>query len=106
MLGEEDHQDVRNLVVKADKLWALHGQKSSLVATVDQPEKEPSVVAAVSSRGRGAVAAEAVEAIEDNSLQPEVISIRLVVSLEASSLGKFLSKLPAVSRRTVEPSRH
>ena len=53
MLGEDDHQDVRNLVVKADKLWALHGQKSSLVATMDQPEEEPSIVAAVSSRGRG-----------------------------------------------------
>ena len=53
MLGEDDHQDVRNLVVKADKLWALHGQKSSLVATMDQPEEEPSVIAAVSSRGHG-----------------------------------------------------
>ena len=53
MLGEDNHQDVRLLITKADKLWALHGQKSSLIATVDQPEEEPSVVAAISSRGRG-----------------------------------------------------
>ena len=54
MLGEDDHQDVRNLVAKADKLWALHGQKSSLVATVEQVvEESSSIVAAVSGRGRG-----------------------------------------------------
>ena len=47
MLGEDDHQDVRNLVTKADKLWALHGQKSSLVASVDQPEEDSAVIAAV-----------------------------------------------------------
>ena len=44
MLGEDDHQDVTNLVSKADKLWALHGQKASLIATVDQQDEEsPSV---------------------------------------------------------------
>ena len=55
MLGEDDHQDVRNLVTKADKLWALHGQKSSLVASVDQPEEEDSAVitAVGATRGRG-----------------------------------------------------
>ena len=54
MLGEDDHQNVRNLVAKADKLWALHGQKSSLVITVEQSvEESPSIVAAVSGRGRG-----------------------------------------------------
>ena len=54
MLDEDDHQDVRNLVAKADKLWALHGQKNSLIASVDQPEEETSVVAAVgAARGRG-----------------------------------------------------
>ena len=54
MLGEDDRQDVRNLVAKADKLWALHGQKNSLIASVDQPEEETSVVAAVgAARGRG-----------------------------------------------------
>ena len=54
MLGEDDHQDVRNLVTKADKLWALHGQKSSLVASVDQPEEDSAVIAAVgATRGRG-----------------------------------------------------
>ena len=54
MLVEDDHQDVRNLVAKADKLWALHGQKNSLIASVDQPEEETSVVAAVgAARGRG-----------------------------------------------------
>ena len=54
MLGEDDHQDVRNLVSKADKLWALHGQKNSLVASVDQPEEDSVVIAAVgATRGRG-----------------------------------------------------
>jgi len=54
MLGEDDHQDVRNLVNKADNLWALHGQKSSLVATIEQQAEEgPGIVAAVSTRGRG-----------------------------------------------------
>ena len=54
MLGEDDHQDVRNLVTKADKLWALHGQESSLVASVDQPEEDSAVIAAVgATRGRG-----------------------------------------------------
>ena len=27
MLGEDDHQDVRLLITKADKLWAMHSQK-------------------------------------------------------------------------------
>ena len=40
--------------------------------------------------------AEAVEATEDNSLQPEAISTSQVVSPAASSLGRFLSSLPAV----------
>ena len=54
MLGEDDRQDVRNLVAKADKLWALHGQKNSLIASVDQPEEETSAIAAVgAARGRG-----------------------------------------------------
>ena len=48
MLGEDDHQDVRNLVTKADKLWALHGQKISLVASVDQLEEDSAVIAASS----------------------------------------------------------
>ena len=43
-----------------------------------------------------AVVAEAVEATEDNSLQPEAISTSQVVSPAASSLGRFLSSLPAV----------
>ena len=51
MLGEADHQDVRNMEAK---VLTLHGQKSSLIATLDQPKEEnPSVVAAVSSRGCG-----------------------------------------------------
>ena len=54
MLDEDDHQDVRNLVAKADKLWALHGQKNSLIASVDHPEEETSVVTAVgAARGIG-----------------------------------------------------
>ena len=54
MLGEDDHQDVRLLINKADKLWAMHGQKSNLVATVKQPvEDDPSLLAAVASRGHG-----------------------------------------------------
>ena len=54
MLGEDDRQDVRNLVAKADKLWALHGQKNSLIASVDQPEEETSVITPVeAARGRG-----------------------------------------------------
>ena len=54
MRGEDDHQDVRNLVTKADKLWALHGQKSGLVASVDEPEEDSAVGAAVgATRGRG-----------------------------------------------------
>ena len=52
MLGEDDHQDVRNLIVKADKLWAMHSQKSHLVATVNQTvDEEPLLVDVVSSRG-------------------------------------------------------
>ena len=54
MLGEDDHQDVRLLITKADKLWAMHGQKSYLVAAVDQPEEaDPFLLAAVTARGRG-----------------------------------------------------
>ena len=54
MLGEDDHQDVRNLVSKADKLWALHGQKNNLIASVHQPEEDSAVIAAVgATRGRG-----------------------------------------------------
>ena len=54
MLGEDDHQDVRLLITKADKLWAMHGQKSHIMAAVDQTvEGDPSIVAAVTSRGRG-----------------------------------------------------
>ena len=54
MLGEDDHQDVRLLITKADKLWAMHGQKSYMVAAVEQTvEDYPSLVAAVASRGRG-----------------------------------------------------
>ena len=47
MLGEDDHQDVRNLVSKPDK-------KSSLVASVDQQEEDSAVIAAVgATRGHG-----------------------------------------------------
>ena len=54
MLGEDDHQDVRLLINKADKLWAMHGQKTHLVAAVEQPvEDNPSLLTAVSSRGHG-----------------------------------------------------
>ena len=54
MLGEDDHQDVRLLITKANKLWAMHGQKSHMVAAVEQPvEEDPSLLAAVSSRGQG-----------------------------------------------------
>ena len=53
MLGEDDYQD-RLLITKADKLWAMHGQKSHLVAAVEQPvEDDPSLLAAVASRGQG-----------------------------------------------------
>ena len=53
MLGEDDHQGLRLLITKANKLWAMHGQKANLVATVDQPvEEDPLLVAVVSSRGR------------------------------------------------------
>ena len=27
MLGEDDHQEVHQLAVKADKLWAIHGHR-------------------------------------------------------------------------------
>ena len=54
MLGEDNHQDVRLLINKADKLWAMHSQKSHLVATVEQPvEDNPSLLAAVASSGHG-----------------------------------------------------
>ena len=54
MLGEDDHQDVRLLITKADKLWAMHSQKSHFGATVDQTvEEDPSLVAPVASRGHG-----------------------------------------------------
>ena len=54
MLGEDNRKDVRNLVTKADKLWALHGQKSSLVASVDQPGEDSAIITAVgATRGRG-----------------------------------------------------
>ena len=54
MLGEDDHQGVRNLVTKVDKLWAFHGQKSSLVASVDQPEEDSAIIAALGATlGRG-----------------------------------------------------
>lgn len=51
MLGEDDHQDPRTLAEKADKLYALHGFRSSSVASVDLLEEEPSQIAAVASRG-------------------------------------------------------
>ena len=42
------------LINKDDKLWAMHGQRSNLVATVEQPvEDDPSLLAAVASRGHG-----------------------------------------------------
>ncbi len=50
MLGEDDHQDPRGLAEKADKLWALHGQESNLLAAVDSVDQP--TVAAVSARGR------------------------------------------------------
>ena len=54
MLGEDDHQDVRLLINKADKLWAMRDQKSRLVAAVEQPvEDDPSLLAAIASRGHG-----------------------------------------------------
>ena len=54
MLGEDDHQDVRLLKNKADHLWAMHGQKSHLVATIEQPvEDDTSLLAAIASRGHG-----------------------------------------------------
>ena len=40
MLGEDDYQDVRLLITKADKLWARHGQKFHLVAAVEQPVED------------------------------------------------------------------
>ena len=54
MLGEDDHQDVRNLVSKADKLWALHGQKNNLIVSVDQPEEDSAIITAIgTTRGHG-----------------------------------------------------
>ena len=54
MLGEDDHQDIRLLINKADKLWAMHSQKSHLVSAVEQPvEDDPSLPTAVASRGHG-----------------------------------------------------
>ena len=46
MLGEDDHQDPRQLAVKADQLWAIHGGKAHTVAAV-----EPAQVAAVNGGG-------------------------------------------------------
>jgi hypothetical protein len=50
LLGEDDHQDCRALADKADKLWALHGNKTGLLAVIEQ--EEPAAVAAVVARGR------------------------------------------------------
>jgi hypothetical protein len=48
LLGEDDHQDLRALAEKADKLWAMHGQRFGLVAAVEPQEP---VVAAVQQKG-------------------------------------------------------
>jgi hypothetical protein len=64
-LGEDDHQNVRALAKKADALWSLHGMKMSfsapLASLVDL--EEPSLVAAVASRGssRGGTLSEKLE---------------------------------------------
>jgi hypothetical protein len=53
--GEDDHQNVRALVKRADVLWSLHGMKTSFSASVASPVdvEDPSQVVAVSSRGSG-----------------------------------------------------
>jgi hypothetical protein len=50
LLGEDDHQDPRTLAQKADRLWAMHGQRFGLIAAVEP--QEPTMVAAVAGRGR------------------------------------------------------
>jgi hypothetical protein len=50
LLGEDDHQDPRALAEKADRLWAMHGQRFGMLAALEP--SEPPVVAAVSGRGR------------------------------------------------------
>ena len=50
LLGEDDHEDPRQLAAKADKLWSLHGGKFAAVASVEALDSAP--VAAVAARGR------------------------------------------------------
>ena len=93
MLSEDDHQDVRNLVSKADKPWALHGQKRSLVASVDQLEEDSAVIPAVgATRDAADAAAPATTPTEVSSL-PVATSLRLATSRPPSSLFS-LCRLP------------
>ena len=53
MLGEDDHQDPRQLAEKADRLWALHGGKMATIAAVDDGPADVAAVAGQSgSRDR------------------------------------------------------
>ena len=90
MLGEDTHQDVRNLVTKADKLWTLHGQKSSLVASVDQPEEDSAIITALgATRGRGR---------RGNRNLPEATSLSLETSHPPSSLVRLSRSLAALQQ--------
>ena len=97
MLSEDDHQDVRNLVSKADKPWALHGKKSSLVASVDQLEEDSAVIPAVgATRDAADAAAPATTPTEVSSL-PVATSLSLATSRPPSSLVS-LCRLPTALR--------
>jgi hypothetical protein len=54
MLGEDDHQDVRSLAVKADRLQALYGHlQHGTVAAVDPTDSAVNAVKSSSSGGKG-----------------------------------------------------
>jgi hypothetical protein len=61
MLGDDDHQEIQQLAVKADRLWAIHGHRlHGHVAAVASAAPSPEPVNAISSgrdarggRGRG-----------------------------------------------------
>jgi|APCry1669189000_1035189.scaffolds.fasta_scaffold93070_1 hypothetical protein len=52
MLGDDDHQEVQQLAMKADRLWAIHGHRQhGAVAAVSATASSVAAVSATAARG-------------------------------------------------------
>ncbi len=93
MLGEDDHQQCRAVAEKADRLWALHGPRSHVLANVSEPEaSEPSAVAAV-----GAARAHVPKPKPKNKARQQSVSQQQVT--QAGGQGPTPSVAPSVLAR-------